>query len=117
MGLIGILTPLRYFLFQAGLIPIIFLITTPTSPSAAAWLEDLRTTKDLLSCTAINNRLAGRCLEVMDRLCGISLEGTQPEAMLQDPELFNDVHSMFVGEQGDGMEFLDWSNFGARWEF
>jgi transcriptional regulatory protein GAL4 len=104
-----------YFLFQAGLIPIMFLITSPTSPSAPSWLDDLRITKDLLSYASISNRLAGRCLEVIDRLCAPLLEAEQPEVMLQDPGLFNDVHSMFVGDQGDGMEYLDWSNFGLQW--
>ncbi|KFY15564.1 hypothetical protein V492_01905 [Pseudogymnoascus sp. VKM F-4246] len=103
-----------YFLFQAGLIPIIFLITTSTSPSAPSWLDDLRITKDLLSYAAITNRLAGRCLEVIDRFCAMLLDAEQPEAMLQDPSLFDDVHSMFVGEYGDGMDFLDWSNFGLQ---
>lgn len=42
------------------------------------------------------------------------LDAEQPEAMLQDPSLFDDVHSMFVGEYGDGMDFLDWSNFGLQ---
>lgn len=42
------------------------------------------------------------------------LDAEQPEAMLQDPNLFDDVHSMFVGEYGDGMEFLDWSSFGLQ---
>ncbi|KFZ16069.1 hypothetical protein V502_05268 [Pseudogymnoascus sp. VKM F-4520 (FW-2644)] len=104
----------HYFLFQAGLIPIIFLITTSTSPSAPSWLDDLRVTKDLLSYAAITNRLAGRCLEVIDRFCAMLLDAEQPEAMLQDPSLFDDVHSMFVGEYGDGMDFLDWSNFGLQ---
>lgn len=79
-------------------------------------MNDIHITRDLLSNAAMSNRLARRCLEVMDRLCALSLEPEQPEPMLQDPELFNDVHSMFVGEQGEGMEFLDWSNFGVRWE-
>jgi transcriptional regulatory protein GAL4 len=105
-----------YFLFQAGLIPIIFLITTSTSPSAPSWLSDLRVTKDLLSYAAISNRLAGRCLEVIDRFCAMLLDAEQPEAMLQDPSLFDDVHSMFMGKYGDGMEFLDWSSFGLQSE-
>lgn len=105
-----------YFLFHAGLIPIIFLITAPLSPSAPLWLNDVHTARDLLSSAATSNKLAKRCLEVMDRLCALSLESEQPGPMLQDPELFNDVHSMFVGEQGESIEFLDWNNFGLRWD-
>lgn len=109
------LTNFRYFLFQAGLVPIIFLITIPTSPSAPSWLNDLRVTKDLLSYAAINNRLAGRCLEVINRLYAPILNSSEPEAMLQDPGLFTEVQSMFVGGQHDGMEFTDWNNFGLQW--
>lgn len=104
-----------YFLFQAGLIPIIFLITVPTSPSAPSWLEDLRITKNLLSFVAVSNRLAERCLDIIDRMCAPLLNASEPEAMLQDPNLFSDVQSMFVGEQGDGSEFMDWTNFGLQW--
>lgn len=60
----------RYFLFQAGLIPIIFLMTDPTSMDARGWLQDIQTTKQLLSHPSLsNNRLAARCLEVINKLC------------------------------------------------
>ncbi|EEQ85517.2 transcriptional regulatory protein GAL4 [Blastomyces dermatitidis ER-3] len=62
-----------YFLFQAALIPVLFLITTPTSPSAPSWLSDIHTIRCLLSphsSLGKNNRLAARCLEVINRLCG-----------------------------------------------
>ncbi|RFU30132.1 hypothetical protein B7463_g6190, partial [Scytalidium lignicola] len=104
-----------YFLFQAGLIPIIFLITMPTSPAAFSWLNDLRVTKDLISYVATGNHLASRCLEVIDRLCAPLLNAPEPEAMLQDPELFTNMQSMFVGDQGENMEFLDWGSFGLQW--
>ncbi len=87
----------------------------PTSPSAPSWLEDLRITKNLLSFVAVSNRLAERCLEIIDRMCAPLLNASEPEAMLQDPNLFSDVQSMFVGEQGDGSEFMDWTNFGLQW--
>lgn len=60
----------RYFLFQAGLIPIIFLMTDPTSTDTPGWLQDIQTTKELLSHPSLsNNRLAARCLEVINTLC------------------------------------------------
>lgn len=59
-----------YFLFQAGLIPIIFLMTDPTSTDAPGWLQDIETTKQLLSHPSLsNNRLATRCLAVVNKLC------------------------------------------------
>lgn len=61
-----------YFLFQAVLIPIIFLMADPTSADAGSWYLDVETTKSLLTHPSlINNRLATRCLEVINRLlCG-----------------------------------------------
>ncbi|PGG99320.1 transcriptional regulatory protein GAL4 [Blastomyces parvus] len=62
-----------YFLFQAALIPVLFLITTPTSPAAPSWLSDIHTIRCLLSphsALGKNNRLAARCLEVINKLCG-----------------------------------------------
>uniref|UniRef100_A0A093XWE5 Regulatory protein GAL4 n=1 Tax=Talaromyces marneffei PM1 TaxID=1077442 RepID=A0A093XWE5_TALMA len=59
-----------YFLFQAVLIPIIFLMTDPTSPDAASWYQDVETTKTILSHpTLSNNWVALRCLDVITRLC------------------------------------------------
>ncbi|OAX81130.1 hypothetical protein ACJ72_04532 [Emergomyces africanus] len=62
-----------YFLFQAALIPVLFLITTPSSPSGPSWLSDIQTVRYLLSphsSMGKNNRLAARCLGVINRLCG-----------------------------------------------
>lgn len=60
-----------YFLFQAGLIPIVFLMTDPSNPEAASWLQDIETTKALLTHPSLGtNRFASRCLEVINRLLG-----------------------------------------------
>jgi transcriptional regulatory protein GAL4 len=60
-----------YFLFQAGLIPIVFLMTDPSNPEAATWLQDIETTKSLLTHPSLGtNRFATRCLEVINRLLG-----------------------------------------------
>lgn len=60
-----------YFLFQAGLIPIVFLMTDPSNPEAASWLQDIETTKSLLTHPSLGtNRFATRCLEVINRLLG-----------------------------------------------
>lgn len=90
------------------------------SPSAHLWLADLRTTKDLLSYAAISNALAGRCLEVIDRLYAPLLEATEQEAMLQGPRLFWEVQNLFTGDGGngvgDGMDFMDWGTFEGGWD-
>ncbi|KAJ5124206.1 uncharacterized protein N7515_008031 [Penicillium bovifimosum] len=60
-----------YFLFQAGLIPIVFLMTDPSNPEAATWLQDIETTKSLLTHPSLGtNSFAIRCLEVINRLLG-----------------------------------------------
>ncbi|CAI7578145.1 unnamed protein product [Penicillium glandicola] len=58
-----------YFLFQAGLIPIVFLMTDPSNPEAGSWLQDIETTKSLLTHPSLGtNRFATRCFEVINRL-------------------------------------------------
>lgn len=45
-------------------------MTDPTSMDARGWLQDIQTTKQLLSHPSLsNNRLAARCLEVINKLC------------------------------------------------
>ncbi|KAJ5864689.1 uncharacterized protein N7529_006605 [Penicillium soppii] len=82
-----------YFLFQAGLIPIVFLMTDPSNPEAASWLQDIETTKALLTHPSLGtNRFATRCYEVINRLLGppshsvqqgIPTEGLQHETQQQ----------------------------------
>ncbi|KAL3418309.1 C6 transcription factor [Phlyctema vagabunda] len=99
-----------YFLFQAGLIPIIYLMTDPTNSDAPSWLDDIRATKNLLTYTSAYNQLAARCLEIVDRLCSPVLNDPEPEVMLQSSEIFDEAHAMYLGEQFGTMEFWDWSN-------
>nr|AAO00820.1 Unknown protein [Arabidopsis thaliana] len=67
-----------YFLFQAGLIPIVFFMTDPSNPEAATWLQDIETTKALLTHPSLGtNRFATRCYEVINRLLGPPIPPTQ----------------------------------------
>jgi transcriptional regulatory protein GAL4 len=100
-----------YFLFQAALIPIVFLMTDPTSPDASSWYQDVETTKALLNHPSLsNNRLAARCLDVITRLCSPipqaeSQSQMQPQYMMQPPgQLFNDAGAfgLFQNEFGGG---------------
>ncbi|CRG82890.1 putative transcriptional regulatory protein C139,03 [Talaromyces islandicus] len=100
-----------YFLFQAALIPIVFLMTDPTSPDASSWYQDVETTKALLTHPSLsNNRLAARCLDVITRLCSPippaeSQSQMQPQYMMQPPgQLFNDAGAfgLFQNEFGGG---------------
>lgn len=84
----------RYFLFQAGLIPIVFFMTDPSNPDTPSWLQDIETTKALLAHPSFGtNRFAARCSEVINRLLGAPsgsglMTGFTPEsqhAHLQQP--------------------------------
>mgnify|MGYP000856821720 CR=1 FL=1 len=126
--------PDRYFLFQAGVIPIIFLMTDPTSPDAPSWLQDIELTKKLLSHPSLsNNRLAGRCLDVINRLCSpepaiscAEQSDAQQQFVMQPPDqLLNDTpfSSLFQNDyQGAasgaaGVDFSEWVNFTPQGDF
>lgn len=123
-----------YFLFQAGLIPIILLMTDPASPDAPSWLQEIESTKALLMYPSLsNNNLAGRCLEVINRLCapvyssnpaspggavGAHPQQAQPILMPFADNLYNDptFGSLFPDVNQDlnvnaGMDFSEWVNF------
>ncbi|PLN82126.1 fungal-specific transcription factor domain-domain-containing protein [Aspergillus taichungensis] len=125
-----------YFLFQAGLIPIVMLMTDPTSADAPAWLQDIEATKSLLLHPSLsNNRLATRCLEVINRLCspvyssppaeGSTGQPQQPSILTQfSDQFFGDptfVGSMFPDVDQElnltGMDFSEWVNFTPQHEF
>jgi transcriptional regulatory protein GAL4 len=126
------LTICRYFLFQAGLIPIILLMTDPTSPEAPGWLQDVETTKNLLMHPSlISNRFATRCLEVVNRLCSPAYTSSiadgvvgQPPMLMQfSDQLLNNPSfaSMFPDVDQElnlgGMDFSEWVNFTPTNEF
>ncbi|KAJ5886722.1 uncharacterized protein N7473_009396 [Penicillium subrubescens] len=126
-----------YFLFQAGLIPIVLLMTDPSNPDAPSWLQDIETTKALLTHPSLgNNQLALRCYEVINRLLGPSpsiMSGMPPhqqnsqqpfhqqqpqQGFMPFPEqLFGDGFggSLFPVEQHmpspGGMDFSEWVNY------
>ncbi|KAG2421422.1 hypothetical protein HFD88_005397 [Aspergillus terreus] len=121
-----------YFLFQAGLIPIILLMTDPTSPEAPGWLQDVETTKNLLMHPSlISNRFATRCLEVVNRLCSPAYTSSiadgvvgQPPMLMQfSDQLLNNPSfaSMFPDVDQElnlgGMDFSEWVNFTPTNEF
>ncbi|KAL5358144.1 fungal-specific transcription factor domain-containing protein [Aspergillus floccosus] len=121
-----------YFLFQAGLIPIILLMTDPTSPEAPGWLQDVETTKNLLMHPSLSsNRFATRCLEVVNRLCSPAYTSSiadgvvgQPPMLMQfSDQLLNNPSfaSMFPDVDQElnlgGMDFSEWVNFTPTNEF
>jgi transcriptional regulatory protein GAL4 len=111
------------------LIPIIFLMTDPTSPEASSWVQDVETTKALLTHPSLsNNHLAARCLDVINRLCSpVYAQNTeQSEAQQQflmqpSGQLFNDTaFGLFQNEYGGngaGVDFSEWVNFASQDDF
>lgn len=112
------------------------LMTDPTSADAPAWLQDIEATKSLLLHPSLsNNRLATRCLEVINRLCspvyssppaeGSTGQPQQPSILTQfSDQLFGDptfVGSMFPDVDQElnlsGMDFSEWVNFTPQHEF
>ena len=103
-----------YFLFQAGLVPIICLLTDPTHPDSILWLNDIRTTRDLLSRTALTNRLAERCLSVFNRLSPTLDSGLSEDLGLGMWE--GNFADEFLNDQfGGDMGAWDWENGEINW--
>jgi transcriptional regulatory protein GAL4 len=98
----------RYFLFQAGLIPIICLMTDPINDDAHSWLNDILTTRDLINRTAINNSLATRCLEIFNQLCSPVFDAPVPQDALQNPDLFDGGFLPYAMDDFGAMDFWDW---------
>jgi transcriptional regulatory protein GAL4 len=112
-------------------------MTDPSNPDAPSWLQDIETTKALLTHPSLgNNQLALRCYEVINRLLGPSptiMSGIPPhqqnsqqpfhqqqpqQGFMPFPEqLFGDGFggSLFPVEQHmpspGGMDFSEWVNY------
>ncbi|KAI9732085.1 MAG: lactose regulatory protein lac9 and GAL4-like protein [Cirrosporium novae-zelandiae] len=101
-----------FFLFQASLIPLIFLLTIPTDPAAPEWLDDIKTVKALLMQVSPKNGLARRCLEIISRL-----SVTQPFNAAEDSgtlsgvgetDLFGDIYSLWSASGSDPISLMSW---------
>jgi len=103
-----------YFLFQAGLVPIICLLTDPSHDDFALWLNDIRTTRDLLSLTAATNRLAARCLIVFNRLSP-AIDSAQSEDLGLDMWEGNFADEFLNDQFGGNMRLWDWENGDINW--
>lgn len=59
-----------YFLFQAGLIPLLCFCSEPTSPKAPEWMQDIERTKAALAAVSSRNALADKFSALIDGLIG-----------------------------------------------
>lgn len=99
-------------------------MTDPTSPDLPSWLQDVDTTKALLSHPSLlNNRFASRCLDVVNRLCSPASscsagepEGQQqpftmmPDQVLAYPSFGNMFPEVDQEMSMDGFNFMEWLN-------
>lgn len=67
---------IRYFLFQAALIPCICLRNDPTAPEATDWRRQIGATLKTISGMAPFNASSSRCHRVIAELSGRYLDGT-----------------------------------------
>jgi transcriptional regulatory protein GAL4 len=109
-------------------------MTNPTSPDAGSWFQDVQTTKSLLTHPSLsNNRLATRCLDVINRLttpgsvADDQTSETQQHLLMQPAgQLFNDAGAfglfqneydgagaVGIGPPG-GFNFSEWVNFAGQ---
>ena len=97
----------------------------PTSPEAPCWFEDVETTKSLLSHPSLrNNRVAARCLAVVNRLCSPTFSGTTASSNQGQQPFFMPFPDQFLAQPSFGMfpdvdqevsmngiVYSDWFNF------
>lgn len=75
---------------------------------AQAWLQDILTTRELITRSAINNNLATRCLEMIDQLCAPIFDAPVPEDVLSNPALFDGGFTPNALDTFGMMDFGDW---------
>ena len=106
-------------------------MTDPTSTEAPSWLQEIEATKKLLVHPSLsNNRLATRCLEVVNRLCSPAYTSAATDRAAGPPilmpfadQLFNDpaFGSLFPDVDQElnlsGMDFSEWVNFAPQSDF
>jgi len=83
-------------------------MTDPTNVEAHSWLNDILTSRDLITRTAVNNSLATRCLEMFNQLCSPVFDAPVPEDVLLNPELFDGGFATYALDDFRMMDFGDW---------
>ena len=85
----------------------------PMSLEAPSWLTDVETTKSLLSHPSLrNNRIATRCLEVVNRLFSFPNTTSETQQLFSGQSLAASSFGMFPEvDQELSMEYSDWLNF------
>ncbi|KAK9364647.1 fungal-specific transcription factor domain-containing protein [Lipomyces kononenkoae] len=100
-----------YFLFQAGLIPLLCFCAEPDSPRAPEWLEDIERTKAALAAVSSRNGLADKFLGLITGLIGPivspggAAEGGSTRAMGEfekRTDWLNDVYTLLFEDPSVG---------------
>lgn len=79
----------RYFIFQAALIPCICLRNLPLSDQAADWRQQINTTLQTIASLAPVDVSAARCYGVITELCGRYLDHIPPPFPQASPNMNN----------------------------
>ncbi|KAK9470703.1 fungal-specific transcription factor domain-containing protein [Dipodascopsis tothii] len=90
-----------YFLFQAGLIPLVCFCADPVSAEAPAWLNDIERTKRVLVTVAPRNQLADRFHTLINNLVDPLLDENANAEMTdftKRSDWLNDVYSLLFEE-------------------
>ncbi len=99
-------------MFHAALVTAVCLCVNPTSPEASEWTKDLDTTRASLTVELSNNKLARRCLEILDGLRpNTALDGGDLQSMFLQPEDIIRDFSFWSTNAADPFNVLGWSDF------
>ncbi len=99
-------------MFHAALVTAVCLCVDPTSPDASEWTKDLATTRASLSIELSNNKLAKRCLDILDGLRPKSaLGGGDMPSMFLQPDDGIGEFSFWSTNAADPFNVLGWSDF------
>ncbi|KAJ8102338.1 fungal-specific transcription factor domain-containing protein [Lipomyces tetrasporus] len=101
-----------YFLFQAGLIPLLCFCSEPNSPRAVEWMEDIERTKAALAAVSSRNGLADKFLALINGLIGpivspgAAVDGETAATMggfEKRTDWLNDVYSLLFEDPNAGL--------------
>lgn len=93
---------LRYFLFQATLIPSILVCTNRTASDAGIWLQNMDDARNLLQGYGSRNRTANRCLSIVEGLCNaLRDDGNQTADLGTGLDFLRDLCEQFIPDHGE----------------
>jgi hypothetical protein len=100
-------------MFHAALVTAVCLCADPTSPDVSAWSKDLDTTRAVLTVDFSRNKLATRCVEILDELRPhATSDGGDLVSMLLQPNDNMGDFGFWSTDAADSLNALGWPDFG-----